>query len=167
MLAGNETSTAAIAATQRHLLDQGDVLEEVRRDRSLVPAVCEEIFRLESPVQNMFRLSTCKTEIAGVEIPAWTRIGVMFGAANRDPRAFPDPERIDPSRPNVREHMAFGHGNHYCIGAGLARLEGCVALDTLLDRLANVRFAPGKNDFRHQPMFIARGLRELHLEFDA
>jgi len=167
MLAGNETSTAAIAATQRHLLDQPEVLAELRRDRSLVPQVCEEIFRLESPVQNMFRLSTRDTEIAGVEIPARTKIGVMFGAANRDPRAFPDPERIDPRRPNIREHLAFGYGNHYCIGAGLARLEGCVALEALLDRLKNLRFAPGRNDFRHNPMFIARGLRELHLEFDA
>jgi cytochrome P450 len=167
MLAGNETSTAAIAATWRFLIEQPEVLAEVHGDRSLVPPVVEEIFRLESPVQNMFRLSTRASTIAGVEIPAWSKIGVMFGAANRDPRVFPDPERIDPRRPNVREHLAFGHGNHYCIGAGLARLEGCVALEAVLDRLQNVRFAPGKNDFRHNPMFIARGLRELHLEFDA
>jgi len=167
MLAGNETSTAAIAATWRFLLEQSDILDAVKRDRSLIPAVCEEIFRLESPVQNMFRLSTRDCEIAGVPVPAGTKIAVMFGAANRDPRAFPDPDRIDPHRSNVREHMAFGHGNHFCIGAGLARLEACVALDTLLDRLENVRFAPGSNDFSHNPMFIARGLRYLHLEFDA
>ena len=167
MLAGNETSTAAIAATQHFLIDQGDVLDELRRDRSLVPAVIEEIFRLETPVQNMFRLSTREGEIAGVTIPAWTKIGVMFGAANRDPSVFPDPERIDPRRPNVREHLAFGHGNHYCVGAGLARLESCVALEVVLDRLKGLRFAPGKNDFAHNPMFIARGLRELHMEFDA
>jgi cytochrome P450 len=167
MLAGNETSTAAIGATWRFLLEQNDVIEAVRSDRSLIPAVCEEIFRLQSPVQNMFRQATRDCEIGGVPISAGTKVGVMFGAANRDPRAFPDPERIDPKRPNVREHVAFGHGNHYCIGAGLARLEACVALDTLLDRLDNVRFAPGLNDFSHNPMFIARGLRHLHLEFDA
>jgi cytochrome P450 len=166
MLAGNETSTAAIAATWRFLLEQSNVLDAVKRDRSLIPDVCEEIFRLESPVQNMFRLSTRDSEIAGVPVRAGTKIAVMFGAANRDPRAFPDPDRIDPHRSNVREHMAFGHGNHYCIGAGLARLEACVALDTLLDRLENVRFAPGLNDFSHNPMFIARGLRSLHLDFD-
>ncbi|MBW2420994.1 MAG: cytochrome P450 [Deltaproteobacteria bacterium] len=166
MLAGNETSTAAIAATPRFLLDQPEVHEAVRRDRSLVPAVIEEVIRLESPVQNMFRLSTQESEIAGVKIPAWTKIAVMFGAANRDPRVFPDPERIDPQRPNLREHLAFGHGNHYCIGAGLARLESCVALEVILDRLPNLRFAPGRNDFAHSPMFITRGLRELHLQFD-
>jgi cytochrome P450 len=167
MLAGNETSTAAIGATWRFLLEQPDVLAAVQRDRSLIPAVCEEIIRLASPVQNMFRLSTRDTEIGGVPVAAGTKVAVMFGAANRDPKAFPDPERIDPHRANVREHLAFGHGNHYCIGAGLARLEACVALDTLLDRLENVRFAPGRNDFSHNPMFIARGLRYLHLEFDA
>jgi cytochrome P450 len=167
MLAGNETSTAAIAATWRFLLEQHDVLDAVRRDRSLISAVCEEVFRLESPVQNMFRQATRDGEIAGVAVPAGSKIAVMFGAANRDPRAFPAPERLDPHRSNVREHVAFGHGNHYCIGAGLARLEACVALDTLLDRLENVRFTPGLNDFSHNPMFIARGLRALHLEFDA
>jgi cytochrome P450 len=167
MLAGNETSTAAIAATWRFLIEQSDVLDAVKRDRTLIPAVCEEIFRLESPVQNMFRQSTRDCEIGGVPVRAGTKVAVMFGAANRDPRSFPDPDRIDPQRPNVREHMAFGHGNHYCIGAGLARLEACIALDTLLDRLDNVRFAPDANDFSHNPMFIARGLRYLHLEFDA
>ena len=139
----------------------------MRRDRSLIPAVCEEVFRLESPVQNMFRLSTCETQIAGTQVPAGTKVAVMFGAANRDPRAFPDPERIDPLRPNVREHVAFGHGNHYCVGAGLARLEACIALEAILDRLDGLHFAPGRNDFAHNPMFIARGLRQLHLEFDA
>jgi cytochrome P450 len=164
MLAGNETSTAAIAATQRFLIEQPHVLAEVRRDRSLVPGVVEEGFRLESPVQNIFRVTTCDTEIAGVPVPAGSKIGIMYGAANRDPRAFPEPERMDPRRPNVREHLAFGHGNHFCLGAGLARLEGCVALEAMLDRFREIRFAPGRNDFKHNSMFIARGLKELHLE---
>ncbi len=166
MLAGNETSTASIAATWRFLVEQPDVLAAVDADRSLIPNVMEEIFRLESPVQNIFRISTRDTEIAGVKIPANTRIGVMFGSANRDPRAFPDPERIDPKRPNIREHLAFGQGNHYCVGAGLARLEGAIALDVLLDRLRGARFTPGRNDFKHNPIFIARSLRALHLDFD-
>jgi cytochrome P450 len=166
MLAGNETSTAAITATWQYLIDQPEVLEAVRRDRSLIPGVMEEIFRLESPVQNIFRLTTREVEVGGVTIPAQTKVGVMFGSANRDPEAFPEPERVNPLRENVREHLAFGQGNHYCIGAGLARAEGAAALDILLDRLQNVRFAEGKNDFLHNPIYIARGLRNLHLEFD-
>ncbi|MCP5059971.1 MAG: cytochrome P450 [bacterium] len=167
MLAGNETTTSSIAATQRYLIEQPDILEEVRNDRTLIPEVIEEIIRLASPVQNQFRVTTRETEIAGVAIPAATKVGIMLGAANRDPSKFPEPDRIDPRRDNVREHLAFGHGNHYCIGAGLARLESTVALDVLLDRLKNPRFADGKNDFKHNPMFIARGLRKLYLEFDA
>ncbi|MDP6978033.1 MAG: cytochrome P450 [Myxococcota bacterium] len=167
MLAGNETTTSSIAATQRYLIEQPDLLEEVRNDRNLIPEVIEEIIRLASPVQNQFRVTTRETEIAGVTIPPATKIGVMLGAANRDPNKFPEPDRIDPRRDNVREHLAFGHGNHYCIGAGLARLESTVALDVLLDRLENPRFAEGKNDFTHNPMFIARGLKKLYLEFDA
>jgi cytochrome P450 len=166
MLAGNETSTASIAATWRFLIEQPDVLAAVDADRSLIPNVAEEIFRLESPVQNIFRLATRDTELAGVKIPANSRIGVMFGCANRDPRAFPDPERIDPTRPNIREHLAFGQGNHYCVGAGLARLESAIALDVLLDRLHGARFTPGKNDFKHNPIFIARSLCMLHIDFD-
>jgi cytochrome P450 len=127
----------------------------------------EEVFRLESPVQNNFRVSTRATTLAGVEIPAYTRIAVMIGSANRDPRVFPDPERIDPTRENVREHLAFGQGNHYCIGAGLARLEGTIALNVLLDRLKNVRFTPGQDALRHNPIFIARALTALHIDFDA
>jgi cytochrome P450 len=167
MLAGNETSTAAITATWRYLVEQPDVLDAVRRDRSLIPGVMEEVIRLESPVQNIFRVTTRDVELSGVKIPVHTKVGVMFGSANRDPRAFPDPERIDPLRENVREHLAFGQGNHYCIGAGLARAEGCAALDILLDRWKDVRFAEGKNDFLHNAIYIARSLRELHLEFDA
>jgi cytochrome P450 len=167
MLAGNETSTAAITATWRYLIEQPDVMDAVRRDRSLIPGVLEEVIRLESPVQNIFRVTTREVELAGVKIPVHTKVGVMFGSANRDPRAFPEPERIDPLRENVREHLAFGQGNHYCIGAGLARAEGCAAIDILLDRCKDVRFAPGKNDFRHNAIYIARALRELHLEFDA
>jgi cytochrome P450 len=167
MLAGNETTTASIAATWQYLIEQPTAQEEVRADRSLVPAVMEEVFRLESPVQNIFRCTTTDTEIAGVAIPASTKIGVMYGAANHDPSVFPDPRRLDPHRPNVREHLAFGHGNHYCIGAGLARLEGEVALNVLLDRLENPRFTPGKNKFEHNAIYIARSLKELHLQFDA
>lgn len=167
MLAGNETSTAAIGATQRFLIEQPEALAAVRADRSLVPAVVEEAIRLESPVQNIFRVTTRDTEIAGVPIPMHHRVAVMFGSANRDPRVFADPERLDPHRPNIREHLAFGQGNHYCIGAGLARLENCVALETLLDRFDELRFASGRNDFSHNPMFIARGLKKLYLEFDA
>jgi cytochrome P450 len=113
----------------------------------------------------MFRCATRDTELRGVAIPKGARIAVLYGSANRDPEVFPDPDRFEVRRPNLREHLAFGQGAHFCLGAGLARKEGAVALETLLGGLPNLRFAPG-NDFRHAPSLILRGLERLQLEFD-
>ena len=167
LVAGNETSTNMIAAAIRYLLESPDQLARVRSDLSLVPAAVEEALRLETPTQTMFRQATEGTELAGVAIPKGARVAVLYGSANRDPAVFPNPDRFDVSRPNLRDHLAFGHGAHFCLGAGLARKEGAVALEVLLRELPGLRLAPGKNDFAHHPSLILRGLRELHLEFDA
>ena len=150
----------------RLLLENPDQLELVERDRSLVPGMVEEGLRLESPTQTMFRLATEDVEIAGVKIPEGSRVAVMYGAANRDPKVFPDPDRFDVRRANVKNHLAFGHGEHYCIGAGLARAELRIGFETLLERLRKPRLS-ARNDFAHHPSFILRGLKALHVEFDA
>jgi cytochrome P450 len=165
LVAGNETSTNMIAAAVRYLLESPDQLALVRADPALVPAAVEEALRLETPTQTMFRCATRDTELRGVAIPKGARIAVLYGSANRDPEVFPDPDRFEVRRPNLREHLAFGQGAHFCLGAGLARKEGAVALETLLGGLPNLRFAPG-NDFRHAPSLILRGLERLQLEFD-
>jgi cytochrome P450 len=165
LVAGNETTTHAVASAVLLLLENPDQLARVRADRSLVPAAFEEALRMESPTQTLFRVATRDAGLHGVRIPKGARVAVMYGAANRDPRRFPDPDRFDVGRPNLREHLAFGFGTHFCLGAGLARKEGAVALDVLLERLPGLRLAPG-NDFAHQPSFILRGLRRLELEFE-
>ena len=81
--------------------------------------------------------------------------------------SFPDADRFDVRRVNARTHLGFGQGEHFCIGAALARLEARVAFETLLTRMPGVRLAADKNDFSHTPSFILRGLKELHPEFEA
>lgn len=164
LVAGNETTTNLIASAVLLLLRHPEQLAAVRAEPALLPNAIEEALRLESPVQAMFRLATEATELGGVRIPAGARLVVHYAAANRDERQFPNAERFDVRRENARTHLAFGFGQHYCIGAGLARKEGAVALETLLSRLADLRLATD-NDLRHQPSFILRGLRRLDLEF--
>ena len=106
------------------------------------------------------------TELGGVKIPAGSRLVLMYASANRDDREFSRAERFDVCRANAKDHVAFGAGVHYCLGAPLARLEATVAFETLLGRLQHIRLAEDKNDYRHTPSFILRGLKALHLEFD-
>ena len=114
---------------------------------------------MESAVQTMFRTATRDTELAGVAIPKGGRVVLLIGAANRDPAMFPEPDRFDVRRANARFHLGFAHGEHFCIGAALARAEAVTAVRTVLARLPNLRFGKG-NDFRHEPSWTHRGLRQ-------
>ncbi len=104
-------------------------------DPSLNPNVVEETVRLESPFQFMPRVATRDTELRGTKIAEGDRLLVMIGAANRDERRFPDPDRFDLRR-DTRGHLGFGHGVHFCLGASLARLEARCALEALVPELA-------------------------------
>ena len=166
LVAGNETTTNLISSAMLLLLRNPDQLEAITDDPSLVPNMIEEAIRLESPTQAMFRLATEDTELRGVRIPAGARLVVHYAAANRDERQFPDADRFDVRRENARTHLGFGFGQHYCIGAGLARKEGAVAFEVLLERLSDLRLAED-NDFAHHPSFILRGLEKLNIELRA
>ena len=91
----------------------------------------EEVLRYDSPIQAVFRQTTDEIELDGGKLPAGATVLVLLGAANRDERKFPDPDRFDIER-NPQDHVGFGYGIHYCLGAPLARLEGRVALEALL-----------------------------------
>jgi cytochrome P450 len=125
----------------------------------------EETVRLESPFYGHFRVVTRDTELGGVPLPAGARLMVLWSSGNRDEAQFEDAGRFDPGRANLKAHLGFGQGIHYCVGAPLARLETRVALETLLARLPHVRLA-AENDCRHLPSVFIRRLRALHLEFD-
>jgi cytochrome P450 len=125
----------------------------------------EEALRVESPVQWQPRRCVRDTEVAGVTIPAGATVLVLFASANRDDRVFACPERLDLERANVKSHVAFGYGPHFCLGAPLARLEGRIAFETLFRRLGDIRLADD-NDFAPIDSVVFRGPRELHLTFD-
>ena len=165
LVAGNETTAAAIAEGLLLLVRHPDQLRLVREDPSLVPNLVEEVLRLATPTASMWRKVTRDVVLGGVAIPPGSMLLLRFASANRDEARFPDADRFDVRRSNAAEHLAFGHGIHFCIGASLARKEMQVAFRALLDRLDGFRLSPGHPDPRHKPSVLLRGLAELHLDF--
>ncbi|HZR81387.1 MAG TPA: cytochrome P450 [Candidatus Binatia bacterium] len=142
--AGAETTYRLTGSLIYALLSHPDVLAEVRADRARLDRAIEETLRWESAVQYVSREATAAVEVSGVEIPAGELVMLAIGSANRDETRFPDPDRFVLDRPNVADHVAFGFGEHFCLGSNLARLEARVAIGALLDRLPNVRLVPGE-----------------------
>ncbi|ORA70391.1 cytochrome, partial [Mycolicibacterium insubricum] len=169
--AGQETVTKLLSAAVQILGDQPDLQRLLREDRSLVGNFMEETLRMESPTKVDFRLCRRSTTLGGVPIKAGTVLMLCLGAANRDPRKFENPNEFRIDRKNVREHIAFGRGIHTCAGAPLARVEGRVTINRLLDRMDDIRIDAephGPADTRHysyEPTFLLRGLTELNIEF--
>lgn len=164
LVAGNETTTNTIAEGMLYFGQDMSVWEKVRADRSLIGPAVEEMLRLASPSGGMFRVVTKDgVEIDGCPVNKGERVMVMYSAANRDPKVWgDDPDRFDPTRSNLKEHLAFGKGIHFCIGAPLARLELQIAFEKLADRVASWEFAES-NDFHYHPSFMLRGLQKLDL----
>ena len=163
LVAGNETTTKMLTEGVRLLAEQPEVWSQLRDDPSRASAVTEEVLRLSSPTQGMFRLVTTDTEIDGVPIAAGSMLVVLFAAANRDPAVFPEPDAFDPGRPNHKEHLAFGRGVHFCVGAPLARLEATVFFELLARRVGAIVLDPA-NTFEYEPSFVLRGLKRLDVE---
>jgi cytochrome P450 len=163
-IGGNETTTFALSAAMWIMLREPGLYERLLADPELVPRFIEEVLRLESPTQGLYRQVARDTEIAGVSIPAGATVHIRYAAANRDERMFPDPDHVDLDRTNLRRHMAFSLGEHHCPGEGLSRLEQRLAVTAILDRLPGLRLAE-HNTFTHQPGFVLRALTDLHLEW--
>jgi cytochrome P450 len=162
---GSETTTNALSAGARILAERPDVWARLCADPGTqVPRFVEEVLRVESPVQGLFRAAAADVELGGVAIPAGSVLNIRFGAANRDECHFADPAEFDLDRDDGRSHLAFGFGTHHCLGAPLARRELTIGFRALVERVESLSLLAGANDFRHQPNFVLRALRELHVE---
>jgi cytochrome P450 len=165
LVAGNETSTSAIAGGVVLLIQNPDQQTMLRQHPDLIPAAVEEILRLETPTSGMWRRATADTEIGGVDIPEGAFLMVRFAAGNRDESIFTDGGAMSVARENADSHLAFGQGTHFCLGAQLARMEMQVALTGLLNRTTDWALVEGKNPLKHSPNVLLRGLTDLHISF--
>lgn len=164
LTAGNVTTTDLIGNGVKTLLDHPAELQRLRDDPALIPNAVEEILRFDPPVIETWRTSSEPVEVCGHAIAARQTIAPSLAAANHDPRHFPDPERFDVTRQEV-DHLSFGGGIHYCLGASLARLEAQVAVAQLVDRFPRLRKADGREPvYRALPGF--RGMESFWVRVD-
>ena len=163
LVAGNETTTNLIGNAIHLLLDRPEDLSAVAGDASLVPGLVEESLRYVSPIQMLPRVATRDAELSGTKIREGEHLLVLFASANRDSRKYPNGDAFELRR-DPKEHVAFGFGIHYCLGASLARLEGRVAFEELFARFRNLRRAPGEVSFLESG--ILRGPKTLPVAFD-
>jgi cytochrome P450 len=169
--AGQETTTKLLSASLRVLGDQPEIQEALRRDRSRIPTFIEESLRMDAPVKSQFRLAKKNTRVGDMEVSAGTTMMICPGAVNRDPVRFENPHEFSLDRKNVREHIAFGRGVHSCPGGPLARVEGRVSIERILDRMSEITIdedkhgSAGSRSYNYEPTFILRGLTEINIKF--
>ncbi|MHB1712088.1 MAG: cytochrome P450 [Acidimicrobiales bacterium] len=164
--AGVETTYRATGNLLFGLLQDPVQLDALRRDRTLFPRAFEESLRWEPPVTLILRRTMKDTVLGGVRIPAGTDVGLFLGAANRDERRYDDPDRFDIFR-EAQQHVGFGFGVHMCMGMHLARMESRVAVNAILDRLADIRLDPAPGDDPHIHGLAFRSPTSLPVSFTA
>ena len=160
IVAGNETTIRALADMILNLDAIPGVWDRLRDDEQFRRGVVEEGIRLAAPVMGLWRRATCDTELGGVTIPAESTLFLAFSSANRDEQVFAEPDTFDPMRENVRDHLAFGHGIHVCVGAGLARIEATSALRALANNVTALEVVD-RDALRYGPSYGLRGLMGL------
>lgn len=160
LVAGNETTTTLITNMIRHLAEDADLQNRVRGNAEAVETLVEELLRLEAPVGGLFRQAKVDVEIGSNTVKAGDHLWLVFASANRDECKFAEPDRVDLDRHNVKDHLAFGNGEHFCPGAGLARTEARIAVTRLLDQFDDIRL-DASNDFPFGDSFVLRGLTRL------
>ncbi|WP_426567333.1 cytochrome P450 [Streptomyces canus] len=161
LIAGHETTVNLIANGALTLLRQPEQLDRLRREPGLLPHAVEELLRYEPPVHMRERIPLADIDVAGSTIPQGTSVILVLASGNRDPKAFHEPDRFDPTRPD-NQHLGFGSGIHLCYGAPLARLEAQAALGALLPHLGTAGLVQDPPPYRQNAML--RGPRHLPIQ---
>jgi pimeloyl-[acyl-carrier protein] synthase len=162
MVGAQETTTNLIGNGVLSLLRNPDQLQDLRDNPTLIPSAVEELLRYESPSQHTTRLATADSELGGKRIRKGQAVIVVMGAGNRDPERFADPDRLNVGRRDNR-HLAFGWASHFCFGAALARIEGQIAFDAIVNRLPDLALESGALVWREN--LGLRGLTSLPVTF--
>ncbi len=165
LVAGNETTTNGIAAGVQLLIENPDQQDLLRADPSRMMTFANEVLRLESPVQGLFRVVMEDVEFAGHKLKAGSRIMLRYAAANRDGKKYANPNQLDVCRKNSGTQVGFGAGIHHCLGANLAREEMVQTFTLLLKRTRQLEFASAEPNLSHHPSLVLRGLEALHVSF--
>ena len=164
MVAGNETTTHAVAGGLVHLINNPDQADKLRAEPKLIGNMIEEVLRLDTPTAGMWRVVTRDATLGGHDFKGGTMVMLRYAAANRDPAKYPDPDRFDVERKNARTHLAFGKGIHMCVGNMLSRKEMTVAFECLLARLDDIRLAEGAV-LQVAPNMLLRGYIAVPITF--
>jgi cytochrome P450 len=166
LFAGHETTTGLLGNAFRRLLDDRPSWQAIARDPALIPNAVEEVLRLDSSVIAWRRRTTQAVEVGGIAIPDGSNLLLLIGSANRDPSVFAEPDRLDIRRANAEDHLSFGAGPHFCLGAPLARLQGRIVLEEVATRLPSLRLVSDV-ELRFAPNVSFRGPLSLPAEWDA
>lgn len=161
MVAGNETTRNGLSGAMQLLIEHPEARQRLIDDPSLIPAAIEEMLRLISPVLSFKRTATRDTELRGVPIKQGESVLMLYGSANRDAEEFENPDTFDIDR--QPHHLAFGLGNHFCMGANLARMELRVALAELLGRIPDMRYATDGPELGSSA--LVRSVQHMHVKF--
>jgi cytochrome P450 len=166
LVAGNETTTNLLTTSVWKLASDPALQQRLRRNPADIPSFIEEVLRLEPPVQGIWRVAIEDVEIGGVAIPADSLLYLVTGSANRDPETFPDADTLNVDHGRAR-HLAFGRGEHVCLGMNLAKLEAKIALSVLLERCDNISLADPDAELGFHRSFVLHGIGSMPVMLEA
>jgi cytochrome P450 len=163
LVAGNETTAKLITATILRLAQNPALAAELRAQPDQIPALLEEVLRLEPPSTGLYRMAVADCELGGLEIPAGSALWLVYAAGNRDARMFDAPDECVIDRKMPAQHLGFGLGAHFCIGAGLARAESRIAIEAMLRRFDRIELAVDPDQIEYESSYMVHGMRALPL----